>query len=115
MAWHDGAPFTADDVIFNWQYAIDTAAATVTIGNYRGLKLEKVDTHTVRVVFDKPSPFWPGLYSQVFLIPRHLFAPYVGGKSRDAPNNLKPVGTGAYRFVLRPGSETLTVVKAPLW
>ncbi len=104
VTWHDGAPFTADDVLFNWQYAIDTAAATVTIGNYRGLKLEKVDAHTVRVVFDKPSPFWPGLYSQTFLIPRHLFAPYMGGKSRDAPNNLRPVGTGAYRFQeFKPG------------
>ena len=104
VQWHDGQPFTADDVIFNWQYAIDPAAATVNIGAYRNLKLEKVDTHSVRVVFDKPAPFWPGQYSQVFLIPKHLFAPYMGAKSREAPNNLKPVGTGPYRFVeFKPG------------
>jgi peptide/nickel transport system substrate-binding protein len=99
VTWHDGAPFTADDVLFNWQYAIDPAAASVTLGSYRALKLEKIDGHTVRVIFDRPSPFWPGQYSQVMLIPRHLFAAYMGGKSRDAPNNLKPVGTGPYRFV----------------
>ena len=23
VTWHDGQPFTADDVIFNWQYATD--------------------------------------------------------------------------------------------
>jgi peptide/nickel transport system substrate-binding protein len=28
------------------------------------------------------------------IIPKHLFADYIGGKSRDAPTNLKPVGTG---------------------
>ncbi len=38
------------------------------------------------------------------IIPKHLFGPYIGGKSRDAPNNLKPVGTGPYKFVdFKPG------------
>ena len=99
VTWHDGEPFTADDVIFNWQYAIDPAAATVTVGSYRNLRLEKIDSHTVRVVFTAPSPFWPGQYSQVMLVPKHLFAPYAGARSRDAPNNNRPVGTGAYTFV----------------
>ena len=104
VKWHDGQPFTADDVVFNWQYAIDAAAATVTAGNYDNLKLEKIDGYTVRVVFPKPTPFWPGLYSQVMLVPRHLFAAYSGAKSRDAPNNNRPVGTGAYTFVdFKPG------------
>ena len=99
VTWHDGEPFTADDVIFNWQYAIDPAAATVTAGSYRNLRLEKIDSHTVRVVFAAPSPFWAGQYSQVMLVPKHLFAPYAGARSRDAPNNNRPVGTGAYTFV----------------
>ena len=99
VTWHDGQPFTADDVIFNWQYATDLATAAVTAGNYDGLKMEKVDAHTVRVVFSKPAPFWPGQYTGVFLIPRHLFAPYIGSRSREAPNNNRPVGTGPYTFV----------------
>ena len=38
------------------------------------------------------------------IIPKHLFADYIGGKSRDAPTNLKPVGTGPYQFVdFKPG------------
>ena len=38
------------------------------------------------------------------LIPKHLFADYSGAKSRDAPTNLKPVGTGPYKFVdFKPG------------
>jgi peptide/nickel transport system substrate-binding protein len=40
----------------------------------------------------------------VQLIPRHLFEAYKGSRSRDAPANLRPVGTGPYRFVeFKPG------------
>ncbi len=38
------------------------------------------------------------------IIPKHVFDPFRGAKSREAPANLKPVGTGAYRFVdFKPG------------
>src|SRR5204863_177249 len=38
------------------------------------------------------------------IIPRHVFGPYKGAKSREAPANLKPIGTGPYRFVdFKPG------------
>lgn len=104
VTWHDGTPFTADDVVFNWQFSSDPATATFTSGNYLNLKFEKVDTHTVRVVFARPTPFWPGIYTTTQLIPKHLFAPFQGAKSREAPNNLKPVGTGPYKFVdFKPG------------
>jgi peptide/nickel transport system substrate-binding protein len=40
----------------------------------------------------------------VLLVPRHLFAAFGGAKSRESPNNNKPVGTGAYTFVeFKPG------------
>ena len=106
VEWHDGRPFTADDVVFNWEYAADPATAATTIGAYRDAKVEKIDPLTVRVRFDKPTPFWAGLFVAVFgmIIPKHLFEPYKGSNSRDAPANLKPVGTGPYRFVeFKPG------------
>ncbi len=58
VKWHDGQPFTADDVVFNWEYAKDPATASVTIGSYRDVVVTKVDDHTVRVEFEKPTPFW---------------------------------------------------------
>ena len=104
VTWHDGQPFSADDVVFNYQYATDPATAAVTAGQYADLKIEKIDSHTVRVVFNKPSPFWPGGYSTTMLVPRHLFAPFSGAKSREAPTNLKPVGTGPFKFTdFKPG------------
>ena len=42
------------------------------------------------------------------IIPKHLYADYAGGKSREAPANLKPVGTGPYQFVdFKPGDSVL--------
>jgi peptide/nickel transport system substrate-binding protein len=104
--WHDGRPFTADDVVFNWEYASDPTTAAVTIGNYRDAKVEKIDPLTVRVRFERPTSFWAGLFvaGGGMIIPKHLFEPYKGANSRDAPANPKPVGTGPYRFVeLKPG------------
>jgi peptide/nickel transport system substrate-binding protein len=107
VAWHDGKPFTADDVVFNWEYSADPATATVTIGSYKDLeRVEKVDSHTVKVVFKKPTPFWYDAFcgNRGQLIPKHLFEAYKGAKSREAPTNVKPVGTGPYKFVdFKPG------------
>src|SRR6516165_6128532 len=106
VQWHDGHPFTADDVVFNWEYAADPATAATTIGSYQDVKVEKLDPLTVRVNFAKPTPFWADAFVGQFgmIIPKHLFEAYKGANSRDAPNNLKPVGTGPYRFVdFKPG------------
>jgi peptide/nickel transport system substrate-binding protein len=106
VTWHDGKPFTADDVIFNWEYAKDPATASVTIGSYKDVVIEKIDQYTVVVKFDKPTPFWADALvgTRGCLIPKHLFADYMGAKSREAPTNLKPVGTGPYLFKdFKPG------------
>ena len=103
VQWHDGRPFTADDVVFNWEYASDPETAATTIGSYQDVEVEKIDSFTVRVRFDKPTPFWAGRANGM-IIPKHLFEPYKGANSREAPANLKPVGTGPYRFVdFEPG------------
>jgi peptide/nickel transport system substrate-binding protein len=103
VQWHDGQPFTADDVVFNWEYASDPATAATTIGSYQDVEVEKIDSFAVRVRFQKPTPFWAGRANGL-IIPKHVFEPYKGANSREAPANLKPVGTGPYRFVdFEPG------------
>jgi peptide/nickel transport system substrate-binding protein len=106
VQWHDGKPFTADDVVFNWEYAADPATAAVSIGAYTDIdRVEKLNEHSVKVVFKQPTPYWYEAFCQNrLLIPKHLFDAYRGAKSREAPTNLKPVGTGPYKFVdFRPG------------
>ena len=106
VKWHDGMPFTSDDVVFNWEYAKTPETASVSIGSYKDITVEKIDDFTVRIVFAKPTPFWADAFVSAYgmIIPKHLFKDYVGARSREAPNNLKPVGTGPYLFVdFKPG------------
>ena len=115
VTWHDGKPFTSADVVFNWEFVKDPKTAARTIGSYTDIeKIDVLDSHTVRLVFKKPVPFWANAFCGVngMIIPKHLFEPYMGEKSREAPNNLKPVGTGPFKFVdFKPGD----IVKGDLY
>ena len=58
------------------------------------------------MVFKNPTPYWFDAFcgARGQIIPKHLFDAYRGAKSREAPTNLTPVGTGPYRFVdFKPG------------
>jgi len=78
----------------------------VTIGSFKDMKVQKIDSHTVKINFEKPTPFWADAFVGVrgMIVPKHLYDGFRGAKSREAPANLKPVGTGPYRFVdFKPG------------
>ena len=100
VVWHDGKPFTADDCVFTWEFVADPATASRNIGTYKDVKVEKIDSHTIKVTFPKPTPFWADAFCGVrgMIIPKHLFEAFKGDKSREAPANLKPIGTGPYKF-----------------
>ena len=106
VTWHDGQPFTADDVVFNWEFIKDPATSSSLISVYKDIVVEKIDSHTVRVTYPKATPFWaePLVGTNGMMIPKHLFSAYMGAKSREAPQNLAPVGTGPYKFLdFKPG------------
>ncbi len=108
VAWHDGQPFTADDVVFTWEYVMDPGTAAVTIGSYRDIvRIDKLDSHTVKLGFKSPTPFWAAAFCGAAtgpILPKHLFQAFKGDKSREAPTNLKPIGTGPFKFLdFKPG------------
>jgi peptide/nickel transport system substrate-binding protein len=106
VKWHDGRPFTADDCVFTAQYAADAATAATTIGTYKDITVTKVDDLTVKIAFQKATPFWADAFvgAAGMILPKHVFEQFKGAASRDAPANLKPIGTGAYKFVdFKPG------------
>jgi peptide/nickel transport system substrate-binding protein len=109
VVWHDGQPFTADDVIFTWEYAADHATGAVTSGSYQNIKrIDKLDDRTVKVVFKNPTPSWYDAFfaGRGHILPKHLFAAYSGQNARHAPYNLKPVGTGPYKLVEFKSGDT---------
>jgi peptide/nickel transport system substrate-binding protein len=111
VMWHDGKPFTADDIIFTWEYAVDPATGAVTSGSYQNIKhIDKIDEHTVKVVFTEPTPFWYDAFCGIRgqILPKHLIGEYKGQNSRNSPFNLKPIGTGPYKMVeFKPGDVAL--------
>jgi peptide/nickel transport system substrate-binding protein len=113
VTWHDGQPFTADDVVFNWEYSADPATGSPRLGAMQDLeRVEALDAHTVRLASKRPTPFWPLFFCGYdMIIPKHVFSAYRGARAREAPANLKPVGTGPYRHVdFKPGD----VIRAEL-
>src|SRR5262249_36747960 len=90
VMWHDGRPFTADDVVFTWEYAADPATAAISLGIFQELeRVEKLNDHAVRFVFKKPTPFWaePAVSS---VLPRHVFQSYRGDKARESRAKRNP-------------------------
>lgn len=103
VTWHDGEPFTADDVVFTVEFLSHPETAAFTLGSVQGVTARKLDSHRVRFDFAQPRPGWADLFV-LHVLPKKHFSAYTGTKSREAPANLKPVGTGPYRLVeFRPG------------
>jgi peptide/nickel transport system substrate-binding protein len=106
VQWHDGKPLTADDFVFTWEYAADPATTAISAGTYKDVaRIDKLDAHTFKIVYKAPNPAWFQTFGGTLcVIPKHVFEPFKGAKSREAPANLKPVGTGPYRIVdFKPG------------
>ncbi len=62
VRWHDGAPFTAEDVLFTYRLTIDPKTPTAYAGDFLKVKkAEVLDPHTFRVTYDRP--FAPALMS----------------------------------------------------
>jgi peptide/nickel transport system substrate-binding protein len=95
VQWHDGAPFTADDVLFTYHKITDPQVVTPYSSAFETVKeVEKIDLHTVRVRYREP--YAPALASWgMGIIPKHLLD---GKNLNNDPFNRNPVGTGPFKF-----------------
>ncbi len=111
IKWSDGTPFTAADVVFTYQYVTNPQVASVSGGTYDVVaSVEALDDYTVRVNFKDVNPAWYLVFvgGDGMILPKHIYESYNGANAREAPANLKPVGTGAYRVVaFKPGDTVI--------
>ncbi|REK38685.1 MAG: ABC transporter substrate-binding protein [Actinobacteria bacterium] len=106
VVWHDGTPFTADDVVFSFnevllQYHSRTSAS---VGNAVE-SIEAPDDTTVVFTFTEPyAPLLQQLsVTEAPIVAKHV---YEGSDPNENPANLEPIGTGPFRFVsYEPDSE----------
>jgi peptide/nickel transport system substrate-binding protein len=97
VRWHDGAPFTSDDVLFTYRKMIDPKTPTAYAEDFKQVsRVSAPDPHTFIAEYDKP--FSPALASWgMHILPKHLLDTYPD--ISKSPLNKKPVGTGPFRFL----------------
>jgi len=112
VKWADGEPFTADDVLFTYQYITNPDVKSSSAGSYSEVEsLEVLDDYTVKVNFKQPTAAWYAPFVGPFsmIIPRHMFEAYNDANFADASANLEAVGTGAY-FVSEYRKEDVLII-----
>lgn len=100
VTWHDGRPFTADDVIFTLRtlQVADQPAEPALAAVWQDVLVDRLDAYTVRATLT--APFAPFLsMARVPILPAHVFAgkppeAWTGGSIAE-----RPVGTGPYRLL----------------
>jgi len=98
VTWSDGEPFTADDLIFTWQWNIDGANASQNITTWQTIDtIKAVDATTAKVTFKQANPFWFDPFagtSTAFVLPKHVLE----GKGAEGNTAFgqKPIGTGPF-------------------
>lgn len=105
--WHDGKPFTAEDVEFTYKFMIDDKTPTSYDADFRLVsKFEIIDKYTVKVSYDEP--FAPALISWAMpILPKHLLQ---GQDVKKSPLLRRPVGTGPYKFLEWKAGDSITLV-----
>ena len=111
IKWHDGRPFTAEDVLFTYQTMINPKTPTAYKEDFLAVKhAEVVDPHTFRVSYAKPLAKAVQSWG-MWMLPKHLLEKYVAdGKLKESPENSRPVGTGPYRFQEWKSGEKVVLV-----
>jgi peptide/nickel transport system substrate-binding protein len=120
VVFHDGTPFTADDVVFSWA-RMNTQGALVrrTIGPVTDVR--KVDSHTVEFVTSQPYPVLLSSLTHFFVMSKDWAEKNNATTSsnlserQESPASRSANGTGPFRLRLRE-ADTRTVLEAnPRW
>lgn len=95
VRWHDGKPFTAEDVLFTYKQLRDPKVPTPFSSDFEDIaSVTAPDPYTIQVLYKRA--FAPGLASWgMGILPKHI---YEKGDLKTNPANRKPIGTGPYRF-----------------
>ncbi len=97
VLWHDGVPFTADDVIFTIETIQDPKFQSPLRLNWEGVVVEKLSNYALR--FNLKTSYEPFLQNLTLkIIPKHIWENIEPYSFSLADYNLKPIGTGPYLF-----------------
>ncbi len=95
--WHDGEPVNADDVVFTIRTIQDPEYSSPLRANWQGVTVEKLGDAAVRFSLRQPyAPFMENF--AVGILPEHLWRRIPRETAILSDLNVKPIGSGPYRF-----------------
>jgi len=113
VKFHDGTPFTADDVIFTFQRAPDVEGSPSSFGTYtKGKTLVKVDDYTLLIKTERPYPLMPQDVSTVMIISRKNGE---GARTADYNSGKAAIGTGRYKFAEYVPGDRIVMERNEAW
>ncbi|EKD33480.1 MAG: hypothetical protein ACD_76C00020G0004 [uncultured bacterium] len=95
--WHDGERFGVRDVIFTFKSIQNSDYKSPMAVSFFGVEVEQVDDWTVS--FTLEEPFAPFLSTMTLgILPSHIWGNIPPKNAQLTEQNLKPIGTGPYKF-----------------
>jgi peptide/nickel transport system substrate-binding protein len=96
VKWHDGSPFTADDVIYTFERvpAVPNSPGLFSYAT-KGKTLKKVDELTLHISTGAPSPLTPNDMNAVFIVPK---AHAGSATTADFNSGKGAIGTGPFKL-----------------
>ncbi len=99
LRWQDGQKLTADDVIFTVNSIENTDAGSPLYASWQNVQVSRESELAVQFTLNAPYAFFENSLKNLYILPKHLFADAPPGNWRLSDYNLRPVGSGPYRFV----------------
>jgi peptide/nickel transport system substrate-binding protein len=115
VTFHDGTPFTGDDVAFSLQRARDVPNSPGPLASFvRPVKqTEVIDPLTLHIHTDQPTPLLMDMVGRIFIVPAKLGASVT---TEDFSAGRAMIGTGPYRFrQVLPGDRVVVAANHAYW
>ena len=108
VKWHDGEPFTADDVKFTIEAIMDPENGSENAPNYEDVEeITVIDAQTVAFRLTEPNVAFLE-YMTMGILPQHLLA---GQDMQESDFFRSPVGTGPYKLESWDAGQSIVLVK----
>ena len=108
VTWHDGEPFTAEDVKFTIEAIMDPENGSENAPNYEDVQeITVIDDHTIAFRLDAPNVAFLD-YMTMAVLPKHLLE---GENMQESDFFRNPVGTGPYRLSRWDEGQAITLTR----